>query len=231
MNKNNLIWFAQSLIFLPFVAGAVPLGNILKVNTTKETVQTVFIKKENIDPVRGSLAEVLRTRDFVASETSNGIEANGILAFNQVLDQKAEDLKTKAEAIDGYFRSYDMPLLGMGMKMVEEAEKNNLDWRLLPAIAVRESTGGKYDCIKVEYNSFGWGSCKIDFNSIEESIEIIARNLGGNNPNTERHYANKNLKEILRAYNPPSIIPRYAEQVIFIMNAIGEENLTTEANA
>ena len=36
-----------------------------------------------------------------------------------------------------------MPLFGMGMKMCKEAEKNELDWRLLPAIAVRESTGGK----------------------------------------------------------------------------------------
>ena len=36
-----------------------------------------------------------------------------------------------------------MPLLGLGKKMVIEAEKNNLDWRLLPAISVIESTGGK----------------------------------------------------------------------------------------
>ena len=27
--------------------------------------------------------------------------------------------------------------------------------------------------------------------------------------------------QILRAYNPPSIVPRYAEQVISIMNTIG----------
>jgi len=214
MNKNNLIRFAQSLIFLPFMTGTMSLGNILNVNTAKETVSTVFIQKENI-------------------------EANGILAFNQVVDQKAKDLevrldlarKAKAEAIDAYFKEHDMPLFGMGMKMVEEAEKNNLDWRLLPAIAIRESTGGKFDCKKVSYNAFGWGSCKISFDSNEEAIETVARNLGGNNPNTERHYANKNLKEILRAYNPPSIVPKYAEQVISIMNAIGDEHLGEEANS
>ncbi|MFA5936886.1 MAG: glucosaminidase domain-containing protein [Candidatus Paceibacterota bacterium] len=214
MNKNNLIRLAQSLIFLPFMTGTMSLGSILNVNTTKETVSTVFIQKENI-------------------------EANGILAFNQVVDQKAKDLevrldlarKAKAEAIDAYFKEHDMPLFGMGMKMVEEAEKNNLDWRLLPAIAIRESTGGKFDCKKVSYNAFGWGSCKISFDSNEEAIETVARNLGGNNPNTERHYANKNLKEILRAYNPPSIVPKYAEQVISIMNAIGDEHLGEEANS
>lgn len=215
MNKNNLIRFAQSLILLPFMAGAaaVPMGSIL-MNTAKETVQTVFIQKQNI-------------------------EANGLLAFNQVLDQKAEDLKArldltrqaKADAIDGYFKSRNMPLSGMGMKMVQEAENNDLDWRLLPAIAMRESTGGKFNCKRVDNNPFGWGSCKIGFNSLDKAIETVARNLGGNNPNTERHYANKTTDQILKAYNPPSIVPNYVKQVKSIMKSIGEENLTLKANS
>ena len=183
-------------------------------NTTKETVQAVFVQKENI-------------------------EAIGILAFNQVLDQKAEDLEArfdsarqvKAKAIDDYFKLHDMPLSGMGKKMVEESEKNDLDWRLLPAVAVRESTGGKYDCVKVKNNPFGWGSCKINFNSIEEAIETVAMNLGGNNPNTEKHYADKTTDQILKAYNPPSVVPNYVRQVKSIMKAIGEEDLETEAKA
>lgn len=201
MNKNNLIRFVQSIVFLPFMAGTtVPLGSII-FNATQDTTQTVFIQKENI-------------------------KADGLLAFNQVLDQKVKDLKVKADAIDDYFKLRDMPLLGTGMKMVQEAEKNNLDWRLLPAIAVRESTGGKFDCKKVQNNPFGWGSCKIGFDSVEEAIEIVAMNLGGNNPNTERHYADKTTDQILKAYNPPSIISNYVKQVKSIMNAIGEENIT-----
>lgn len=205
MNKKNLIQFAQSLIFLPVVASPVSLGNIIKDNA-KENIQTVFMQKENI--------------------------AGGLLSFNQDIDLKAKDLKdklilakAKADAIDSYFKKHDMPLEGMGKKMVEEAEKNELDWRLLPAISVRESTGGKFDCIKVTYNPFGWGSCKIGFSSNEKAIEIVAKNLGGNNPNTARHYDNKDTKEILRAYNPPSIVPRYVEQVISIMNEIGDKDL------
>ena len=177
----------------------VPIGSIL-MNTTKETVQAVFVQKENI-------------------------EATGMLAFNQVLDQEAKDLEVKVKAIDDYFRLHDMPLSGMGKKMVEESEKNDLDWRLLPAVAVRESTGGKYDCVKVKNNPFGWGSCKINFNSVEEAIETVAMNLGGNNPNTERHYADKTTDEILKAYNPPSIVPNYVKQVKSIMNVIGKENI------
>src|SRR6185436_16878132 len=124
----------------------------------------------------------------------------------------------RAAAIDAYFKARNMPLDGTGMTMVLAAEKNDLDWRLLPAIAVRESTGGRHECQRVANNAFGWGSCKIGFKSNEQAIETVARNLGGNNPNTEHHYAGKNTKEILQKYNPPSIVPKYAQQVMSIMD-------------
>lgn len=154
------------------------------------------------------------------------IEAKGSVALNQALETEAKILKFKADAIDSYFRDRDMPLEGTGMKMVQEAENNDLDWRLLPAIAVRESTGGKFDCIKVAHNAFGWGSCKIGFKSDDQAIETVARNLGGNNPKTAKHYDEKTTKEILRAYNPPSVVPKYAEQVMKIMEAIGPAEIT-----
>ena len=197
MKNNNLIRFVQSLVLLPVMTMSLPLGGI----HNNEIPQNVLAQKVNI-------------------------EAFGTLALNQSDDSKANAealaLKAKAEAIDGYFRDHDMPLEGMGMKMVQEAEKNDLDWRLLAAISVRESTGGKNDCNKVTHNAFGWGSCKISFKSDEEAIETVARNLGGNNPKTAHHYDNKTTMQILRAYNPPSVVPRYAQQVIAIMDAIGQ---------
>ena len=126
--------------------------------------------------------------------------------------------KEKADATDAYFAEYDTPLEGYGMKFVIEAEKNNLDWRLLPAIAMRESTGGKFACKKVTNSVFGWGSCKIGFKSIDESIEIVAFNLGGNNPNTDHHYEGKTTEQILRKYN--SYIKNYPAQVMKIMKEI-----------
>lgn len=143
------------------------------------------------------------------------------VAFIAPADEVDLTLKSKAEAIDTYFAKYNMPLKGTGLKMVQEAEKNDLDWRLLPAIAVRESTGGKFACKKATNNPFGWGSCKIGFKSMDNAIETVARNLGGNNPKTAKHYEDKVTKEILRAYNPPSIVLRYAEQVMAIMDNIG----------
>jgi len=186
------------------------------------------------------------TSSIVSSQKLN-IKAYGALALNQALAAKTEEtsaqeaevaalaedkiLKAKADAVDSYFKSKAMPLQGTGMKMVVEAEKNGLDWRIIAAISVRESTGGKQDCIKVPNNAFGWGSCRIGFKTVDVAIETVARNLGGNNPNTAAYYANKTTIQILRAYNPPSIVPKYGEQVIAIMNTIGDKNLGVEIEA
>ncbi|MFZ2205304.1 MAG: hypothetical protein WAV23_01820 [Minisyncoccia bacterium] len=204
MQNKKLIGFLEAIILMPMMTVSVSAGNIPKVNT------------DNVSP------------KIVLSQKN--ISANGLLAFNQVVDQKAEILKIKALAIDTYFKEHGMPLEGMGMKMVQEAEKNDIDWRLLPAISVRESTGGLHACKKVKFSFMGWGSCKINFKSNEESIEIVARNLGGNNPNTDHHYADKTTKQILQKYNPPSIVPHYAEQVIKIMDNIGDEIITLPTN-
>lgn len=170
----------------------------------------------SVGPISQAVIDVVNTPSSLLSQKQS-IEASDLLALNQAIDQK-----NKADAIDTYFEARSMPLKGTGMKMVLEAEKNELDWRLLPAIAIRESTGGKFACKKVTYNSFGWGSCKIGFDSNEKAIEIVARNLGGNNPNTDHHYAGKTTKQILQKYNPPSVVPRYAEQVMSIMDDIGK---------
>ncbi len=175
----------------------------------------------NIPPAQPNITIASQTAYLQKLNT----KAQGFLALNQEVDLKVKIQQLKADAINVYFSAHDMPLESTGMKMVQEAEKNDLDWRLLPAIAMRESTGGKFACIRVNNNPFGWGSCKIGFDSLDGAIETVARNLGGNNPKTAQYYANKNTMQILRAYNPPSVVLRYAEQVMKIMNDIGDENL------
>ncbi len=123
----------------------------------------------------------------------------------------------KAAKIDAYFAQYDLPLAGHGMAMVIAAEKNDLDWRLLPALAMRESTGGKFIC-KDSNNPYGWGSCKIHFDSFEEATDTVAAHLGGTMERTARYYANKTTEQKLKAYN--SVIPSYTADIFGIMNKI-----------
>ena len=196
MKNNNLIRFVQSLVLLPMITSGTTFGSMQNI----EVAQNTLVQKLNI-------------------------ESKGSSRLNQAIDTQAEILEAKAQAIDEYFRDRGMPMAGLGKTLAEEAEKNGLDWRLLAAIAVRESTGGKFACKKATYSAFGWGSCKINFKSHEHGIETVARNLGGNNPNTANHYANKTTLEILRAYNPPSIVPKYGEQVIAIMDEIGDKDI------
>jgi hypothetical protein len=147
---------------------------------------------------------------------------SAVASLNQTQADREEiklekEREIKSAKIDAYFAKRDMPLAGYGMEMVLASEKHNLDWRLIPAIAVRESTGGKFACLN---NPFGWGSCKIGFKNFSEAIQSVTEHLSGDNPRTARYYEGKNVKEILVTYNPPSVIPKYADQVIDIMETI-----------
>ncbi len=154
----------------------------------------------------------------ISSQNQLSGSADAEPASDEALLQKERE--EKAAKIDAYYEKYNMPLAGYGMKMVTEAEKNNIDWRLIPAISIRESTGGRNQCKSVTYSPFGFGSCKINFKSYDHAIEIVATNLGGNNPRTARAYGGKTTKGILQAYNPPSIVANYAYEVMDLMDKI-----------
>lgn len=200
MQNQKVLRFVESFVLLPIITVSGAFGGSL--------------------PQAGS--SLVSTSQFVLEQGENKENPIWSSSKKNVEEEQALVLKAKAEAVDAYFRERNMPLEGTGEKMVIEAEKNGLDWRLVAAISVRESTGGKHACKGATHNPFGWGSCKIDFQSNEHAIETVARNLGGNNPNTAFHYKNKDVVGILRAYNPPSIVPKYAEQVMSIMNAISQ---------
>ncbi len=128
------------------------------------------------------------------------------------------DITKKAAIIDEYFKERDMPLFGLGNAMMIASYANDIDWRLLPAIAIRESSGGKYAC---DNNPFGWASCKDNFRSTEESIEVVAWNLGGHNPKTARYYGG-DIRTKLHHYNG-TVIAEYPDQVLRIMDKIASD--------
>lgn len=151
----------------------------------------------------------------VLNNKNVAVEASVITTQEETVRQE------KADAINAYFTKYNSPLAGYGMKFVTEAEEHGIDYRLLPAISMRESTAGLHACKKVANSVFGYGSCKISFNSIDDSIETVARSLGGDNPNTARHYDGKTTLQILKKYN--SIISNYGGQVAKIMKIIKDD--------
>ncbi len=146
---------------------------------------------------------------------------------NSVITAQEEVIRNeRAELIDKYFEKHGAPLEGYGMKFVLEAEKNDIDWRLLASIAMRETTGGKFSCKnpKAPNNNFGWHSCKKGFESVDESIEYLSKILSGNNPDSKYYKEGMTTEQILKKYNPDYIIPGYSKQVMKIMNTINSED-------
>jgi hypothetical protein len=146
---------------------------------------------------------------------------------SETTGNKQADLAAKAQKIDAYFAKYDLPLAGKGAKLASAAEENDLPWPLIAAMAMQESTGGKFAC---GYNAFGWGSCKgVKFTSYEQAIDTVARAIGGNDPKTARYYDGKPLPERLKVYNGRAVAD-YAESVQWIMTQI-ENQQTTSSDA
>lgn len=119
----------------------------------------------------------------------------------------------RADRIDAYFAKYNMPLEGYGEVFIESAAQCDMDWRLLPAIAIRESSGGKH----MQYNNpFGWGGAQIPFESMEDAIMSVGSHLCGNEENTAKYYASTTVQEKLYRYNG-TVIASYPTEVKWIM--------------
>lgn len=184
-------------------------------HTTKHLIQSFVIVP---------LLATSLSMNVVTSSISDAVlrvtQADGQLSPEE---QKLQDEReAKAAKIDAYYAKYDLPLAGHGMHMVLVAEKHDLDWRLLPAIAMRESTGGKFAC---KNNPFGFGSCKIGYESFDEAIDMVGSHIGGANPRTSKYYAGKDTLGILKTYN--TVIPTYSKEILSIMSKI--ENTDIEA--
>jgi hypothetical protein len=197
MLKKQTLRFLQSLVFVPLMATVINAGPIGS-NRTDDTNIALSSQSNNISQAinSGALSILENSRFF----TQDALTA------------------MRAKKIDVYFRGRGLPLAGFGRKMVQEAARNGIDWRIMPAIAMRESTGGKFACETASFNPFGWGSCKISFKSYDEAIETIARNLGGNNSKTASYYDGE-LTEVLDNYNGRAV-DGYSDQVIAIMKKI-----------
>lgn len=109
----------------------------------------------------------------------------------------------RGKIIEYFFKKYNAPLFKFSQAFMTVSEKYNLDYRLLPAIAMQESNGGK-KVIGDSSNPFGYGihgGKVLKFGSFEEAIERVGRGL-------REDYLDKGLtkpEQIMAKYTPPSI--------------------------
>lgn len=126
----------------------------------------------------------------------------------------AKPADNRANRLNAFFADRNMPLAGYGDELVSAADTYKLDWRLVAAIGIRESSGGKH---LLNNNPFGWGSAKIPFKNFSEAIVEVTKNLAGADEDTAKYYKDRTLEKKLWFYNG-SVLPEYTGEVIAIMN-------------
>jgi hypothetical protein len=111
--------------------------------------------------------------------------------------------------LETFFHSFGCPAPYHVKEYLGAADANAIDYRLLPAISVLESTCGIY---QRENNRWGWASARKGFVSFRAGLEYIAHQLAEG-----RYYKNKTLEEKVHMYNPR---PQYARQLGRLMQSI-----------
>ena len=115
----------------------------------------------------------------------------------------------RLDALRNFFLSFKCPLASVAEVFVAEADSHNLDWRLLPSLAIIESGGGK----AAHGNKlFGWNNGHASFVTLGAAIHQVATTLANG-----AAYRNKSLTGLLRTYNP---VQGYGEKVQMMMGKI-----------
>jgi hypothetical protein len=111
--------------------------------------------------------------------------------------------------LDQFFRRYGCPAPQYIAAYLRAADSHGLDYRLLPALSIRETHCGIQE---VQNNRWGYHPGRQGFPSIEAGIDYLARQLAENPP-----YIGKALDDKLFTYNPrpayPGEIKRLMRQV------------------
>jgi len=108
----------------------------------------------------------------------------------------------REEILEQYLTYYNSPLAPYVKKIIEEADKNELDFRLIVAIAQKESNLCKI-IPPGTYNCWGWGIHSkgiLGFSSFEEGIETVSKGLKENY--IEKGF--KTIEDIMSKYTPLS---------------------------
>ncbi len=111
--------------------------------------------------------------------------------------------------LETFFRAHHCPAPFLTNEYVAAADAYSIDYRLLPAVSVRESTCGLYARLN---NRWGWNSAKSGFITLAHGIQHIARELAEG-----KYYRGKTVEDKLRMYNPN---PAYPGEILRLMQEI-----------
>ncbi len=181
--------------------------------------------------ITGILLAGAMLNNFAGKESISYVEANGssdianlsISTSKQVEEtlivkkyvpneptQYTPDAK-KVENIRKYLAGRNAPLADYAEEFVKAADYYSIDYRIVAAISVIESGGGKHNF--KAYNAWGWG--KSPFENWTDGIWSVSAGIS-------RYYSRGLTRPELIApyYCPPNAV-KWAQNVNYVMNQIG----------
>ncbi len=153
----------------------------------------------------------------VLGENTKGIAYAALPPSDNTFENTIVEQDSKTETIRQFLARYNSPLEPYAPDIVIAAKRYGLDHRLLPAIAMQESTLCK-KIIKESHNCWGWGiyGTKITkFSNYPEAIETITKTLS-------TKYRDKGLItpfDIATLYNPGNT-NNWVGNVTLVMNQL-----------
>ena len=127
--------------------------------------------------------------------------------------------------LDAFFAKHKCPYRNSDA-YIKAADKNGLDWRLMPALSIAEESCGLhnpsnnlfgfYMCIKVDAKGHCTETAIRPFKTIDDGVYYVADALAH-----AKVYAGKTLKQKLHVYN--SVNPLYAGIVLGLMADAGNK--------
>lgn len=174
------------------------------VNSFSETIPTSYVEARQNDNVVGNLS-ISTSVELEEKVIVRNIAVNEIPTYTYVPDS------TKVRNVRQYLEGRNSPLAQYAEVFVEAADHYGIDYRIIAAISVIESGAGKHNFRP--HNAWGWG--RMTFSSWEEGIWTVSRGIGG--------YYSRGLTtpQLISTYYCPPNAQRWAENVTFVMNQIG----------
>lgn len=162
---------------------------------------------------------------LINSSAPKNLDTVGKSSFQAIPKQSVastylpQEREARVEVLEEFFKRYNSPLSAYANHIVEQADRYSIDWRLIPAIAMQESTLCK-KIPKDSYNCWGFGiyNGKITrFSDYKEAIEVVTKTLA---QDYKEDRGLENPYEIVTRYTPGSTT--WADKVTLVMTRIEE---------